>query len=241
VNDRARTDGSVIRLEHVVREYQVGDSVVHALDDVSLEIARGEFVALMGPSGSGKSTLLNVLGCLDTPTAGAYVLDGEPVQKLSEDELAAVRQKKIAFIFQAYHLVPRMTAARNVELPLIFAGVDPRVRRDKVRAALVSVGLEHRQHHRPDQLSGGERQRVAIARAMVMEPRILLADEPTGNLDTRSGEEIVRLLERLNAEGLTIVIVTHDPRVAGHARRVLRMQDGKLVEGENGAGRGVGP
>jgi putative ABC transport system ATP-binding protein len=241
VNDPAGRGGAVIRLEHVVREYHMGDSVVHALDDVSLEIERGEFVALMGPSGSGKSTLLNVLGCLDTPTSGAYVLDGEPVQKLSEDELATVRQKKIAFIFQAYHLVSRMTAARNVELPLIFAGVEPRVRRDKVRVALVSVGLEHRLHHRPDQLSGGERQRVAIARAMVMEPRILLADEPTGNLDTRSGEEIVRLLERLNADGLTIVIVTHDPRVAGHARRVLRMQDGKLVDGENGSAVGVGP
>jgi putative ABC transport system ATP-binding protein len=184
----------------------------------------------MGPSGSGKSTLLNVLGCLDTPTSGAYLLEGEPVQNLTEDELATVRQKRLAFIFQAYHLVPRMTAARNVELPLIFAGVEPAARRDKVKRALTSVGLEHRLHHRPDQLSGGERQRVAIARAMVMEPSILLADEPTGNLDTRSGNEIVRLLERLNEEGLTIVIVTHDPRVAEHARRVLRMQDGKLIE-----------
>jgi putative ABC transport system ATP-binding protein len=224
------TNGAVIRLEHVVREYQVGDSVVHAVDDVTLEIARGEFVALMGPSGSGKSTLLNLLGCLDTPTSGIYVLDGEPVQSLTEDQLAVVRQRKIAFVFQAYHLVPRMSAARNVELPLIFAGVEPRVRRDKVRQALAAVGLEPRARHRPDQLSGGERQRVAIARAMVMEPRILLADEPTGNLDTRSGEEIVRLLERLNQDGLTIVLVTHDPRVAAHAARVLRMQDGRLVQ-----------
>jgi len=210
--------------------YQVGESVVRALDDVSLAIAHGEFVAIMGPSGSGKSTMLNVLGCLDTPTSGSYVLDGEPVEGLSEDRLAEVRQKRIGFIFQAYHLVGRMTAARNVELPLIFAGVEPRVRRDKVRAALESVGLAHRTDHRPDQLSGGERQRVAIARAMVMEPSILLADEPTGNLDTRSGEEIVALLERLNQAGLTVVLVTHDPRVAAHARRALHMRDGEIVE-----------
>ena len=225
-------NGAVIRLERVMRSYQVGDSEVHAVDGVSLEIRRGEFVALMGPSGSGKSTLLNLLGCLDTPTSGTYVLDGEAVQGLSEDRLAEVRQRKIGFIFQAYHLVPRMTAARNVELPLIFAGVEPKVRRERVRRALESVGLTHRLSHRPDQLSGGERQRVAIARAMVMEPSILLADEPTGNLDTRSGDEIVALLERLNAGGLTIVLVTHDPRVAAHAARVLRMRDGKLVEGE---------
>jgi putative ABC transport system ATP-binding protein len=222
---------ATIRLAHVAREYHMGDSVVHAVDDVSLEIARGEFIALMGPSGSGKSTLLNILGCLDTPTAGIYELDGEPVEKLDEDGLARVRQRKIAFIFQAYHLVPRMTAARNVELPLIFAGVEPKARRDKVHAALAAVGLEPRADHRPDQLSGGERQRVAIARAMVMDPSILLADEPTGNLDTRSGGEIVALLERLNAQGLTIVLVTHDPRVASHAHRVLRMQDGRLVDG----------
>jgi putative ABC transport system ATP-binding protein len=223
-------DGDVIRLEHVSRVYQVGESEVRALDDVSLTITRGELTALMGPSGSGKSTMLNVLGCLDTPTSGAYILEGEAVQSLSEDRLAEVRQKRIGFIFQSYHLVGRMTAARNVELPLIFAGVEPRVRREKVRVALESVGLAHRIQHRPDQLSGGERQRVAIARAMVMEPSILLADEPTGNLDARSGEEIVALLERLNRGGLTIVLVTHDPRVASHARRVLRMRDGQIVE-----------
>jgi len=224
------TAGTIIRLDHVSRVYQVGESEVRALDDVSLDIAAGEFAALMGPSGSGKSTMLNVLGCLDTPTSGSYVLDGEPVEKLSEDQLADVRQRKIGFIFQAYHLVGRMTAARNVELPLIFAGVEPHVRRERVRAALESVGLARRMTHRPDQLSGGERQRVAIARAMVMEPRILLADEPTGNLDTKSGEEIVALLERLNTAGLTLVLVTHDPRVAAHARRVLRMRDGQIVE-----------
>jgi putative ABC transport system ATP-binding protein len=220
----------MIRLDHVSRVYQVGESEVRALDNVSLDIGAGEFAAIMGPSGSGKSTMLNVLGCLDTPTSGSYVLDGEPVEKLSEDQLAEVRQRKIGFIFQSYHLVGRMTAARNVELPLIFAGVEPTVRRDKVRTALEAVGLAKRVTHRPDQLSGGERQRVAIARAMVMEPRILLADEPTGNLDTRSGEEIVALLERLNTAGLTLVLVTHDPRVATHARRVLRMRDGQIVE-----------
>ncbi len=222
-------DAAIIRLDHVSRVYQVGESVVRALDDVSLAIAGGEFAAIMGPSGSGKSTMLNVLGCLDTPTSGSYVLDGEAVEKLSEDQLADVRQRKIGFIFQSYHLVGRMTASRNVELPLIFAGVEPRVRRERVRVALEAVGLSRRVTHRPDQLSGGERQRVAIARAMVMEPRILLADEPTGNLDTKSGEEIVALLERLNAGGLTLVLVTHDPRVAAHSRRVLRMRDGQIV------------
>jgi putative ABC transport system ATP-binding protein len=226
---RPATDGAIIRLDHVSRVYQVGESEVRALDDVSLAIPPGEFAAIMGPSGSGKSTMLNVLGCLDTPTSGRYLLDGESVENLSEDQLADVRQRKIGFIFQSYHLVGRMTAARNVELPLIFAGVEPRERRERVRAAIESVGLAKRITHRPDQLSGGERQRVAIARALVMEPRILLADEPTGNLDTRSGEEIVALLERVNAQGLTVVLVTHDPRVAAHARRVLRMSDGQIV------------
>ena len=228
---RAEAPGAaIIRLDHVSRVYQVGESQVRALDDVSLAIARGEFAAVMGPSGSGKSTMLNVLGCLDTPTSGSYLLDGERVEGLSEDRLAEVRQKRIGFIFQSFHLVARMTAARNVELPMIFAGVEPRLRGERVQARLEAVGLGPRAHHRPDQLSGGERQRVAIARAMVMEPSILLADEPTGNLDSRSGDEIVALLERLNQAGLTVVIVTHDPRVAAHARRVLRMSDGRLVE-----------
>jgi putative ABC transport system ATP-binding protein len=220
----------VIRLEQVSRVYQVGESEVRALDDVTLSIARGDFVAVMGPSGSGKSTLLNVLGCLDTPTAGNYVLDGQRVESLSEDQLAEVRQKRIGFVFQSYHLISRMTAARNVELPMIFAGIDPRERREKVRAAIESVGLLRRIEHRPAQMSGGERQRVAIARAVVMRPSILLADEPTGNLDTRSGEEIIALLEALNRDGLTLVLVTHDPGVAGHARRILVMRDGKIVE-----------
>jgi putative ABC transport system ATP-binding protein len=220
--------GIVIALDHVSRIYPVGDSEVRALDDVSLEIERGDFIAVMGPSGSGKSTLLNVLGCLDTPTSGHYRLDGEPVESLDEDRLADVRQRKISFVFQTFHLVPRMTAARNVELPMIFAGVEPEERRRRVEKALERVGLSHRIHHRPDQLSGGERQRVAIARAVVMEPSILLADEPTGNLDTKSGREIVRLLKELNAQGLSIVLVTHDPNIGSEARRIVRMRDGRI-------------
>ena len=219
----------LIHLENVVRDYRVGDSTVHALDDVSLSIDRGAFVALMGPSGSGKSTLLNVLGCLDTPTGGAYFLDGRPVQALSEDALAEIRQKRIGFIFQSYHLVPRMTAARNVELPLILAGAEPEERRGRVERALEVVGLGPRSTHRPDQLSGGERQRVAIARAMATEPSLLLADEPTGNLDSKAGGEIVTLLKRLHETGLTIVLVTHDPTVASHAQRIIALRDGKIA------------
>jgi putative ABC transport system ATP-binding protein len=219
----------IIRLEHLTRVYPVGDTEVRALDDVSLHIHRGDFVALMGPSGSGKSTLLNLIGCLDTPTSGVYRLDGEAVQGLSEDRLADIRRKKLGFIFQSYHLVPRMSAARNVELPLILAGVEPRERRARAAAALQSVGLGHRAGHRPDQLSGGERQRVAIARAMVSKPSLLLADEPTGNLDSRTGAEIVALLEGLNRDGLTILLVTNDPGVAPHARRLLTLHDGRLT------------
>ena len=230
--DEGRRDAPpAIRLEHLNREFHVGESIVKALDDVSLTIDGGEFVSLMGPSGSGKSTLLNVMGCLDTPTSGRYWLDGVPVESLSEDRLAGVRQKKLSFIFQSYHLVARMTAARNVELPMIFAGIDPKERRGRIARALDIVGLSHRVDHRPTQLSGGERQRVAIARAIVMEPSILLADEPTGNLDSKSGKEIVALLKRLNSDGLTIVLVTHDPNVGGEADRTLRMMDGRL-EGE---------
>jgi len=234
------SDRELIRLEHVTRVYRMGDSEVRALDDVSLAVRRGDFIALMGPSGSGKSTLLNVVGCLDSPSSGTYLLAGEPVQGLSEDRLAEIRQKRIGFIFQSYHLVPRMTAARNVELPLLLAGVEPGERRERVRGALDSVDLGRRAHHRPDEMSGGERQRVAIARAMVMRPHLLLADEPTGNLDSRTGDEIVRLLERLHAGGLTIVLVTHDPRVAGHAGRIIRLRDGRIEAG-GGAEEPVAP
>ena len=225
----------LIVLDHVSRAYRVGTAEVRAVDDVSLHLHAGEFVALMGPSGSGKSTLLNLLGCLDVPTSGEYRLDGQAVQRLDEEELADIRSRKIGFVFQAYHLVPRMNVARNVELPMILAGVEPTERRARVARAIEAVGLTGRATHRPDQLSGGERQRVAIARAIVMRPRILLADEPTGNLDSRSGGEIVALLERLNAAGLTIVLVTHDPSVGAHARHMLRMRDGRLEADEAGA------
>jgi len=219
----------LIQLENVSRVYRVGEAEVRALDGVTLHIHQGDFVALMGPSGSGKSTLLNVIGCLDTPTSGIYRLAGEEVQGLSESRLAEIRQKKIGFIFQSYHLIPRMTALRNVELPMIIAGVDPKERRERARAALEPLGMARRAKHRPDQLSGGECQRVAIARAIVERPSILLADEPTGNLDSKTGEEIITLLEGLNRDGLTIVLVTHDPRIAAHARRLLLMRDGQLL------------
>ena len=220
----------LIRLDDVSRVYRVGESEVRALDHVSAVVGRGEFIAVTGPSGSGKSTLLQVLGCLDSPTSGRYLLDGEPVEALSEERLARIRQRAVGFVFQSYHLIPRMTAARNVELPLILAGIDPAERRERVAAALHAVGLAARAGHRPDQLSGGERQRVAIARAMILRPRILLADEPTGNLDTRMGDEIMRTLEQFHAEGLTIVVVTHDPQVAARAQRTIRMRDGRIVD-----------
>ena len=226
----------LLSIESVRRVYRVGDDDVHALDGVSLTIRRGEFVALMGPSGSGKSTLLNVLGCLDRPTSGRYVLDGTPVESLGEPELAAVRRRLIGFIFQAYHLVPRMSAARNVELPLILAGMPPRERALRVREMLDRVGLTARARHRPDQLSGGERQRVAIARAMAPGPSLLLADEPTGNLDSRTGDEIMDVLARLHAAGLTIVMVTHDPRMGERAERTLRMRDGRILGDDTAPG-----
>jgi putative ABC transport system ATP-binding protein len=225
----ATSASAIIHLDDVSRVYQVGESEVRALDHVSMTIAPGEFVALMGPSGSGKSTLLQVIGCLDSPSSGRYRLDGEAVEALTEDRLADVRQRKMGFVFQSYHLVPRMTAARNVELPMILAGIEPTERRQRVAKALESVGLAGRATHRPDQMSGGERQRVAIARATVMHPRILLADEPTGNLDTHTGREIVAMLETLHRGGLTIVLVTHDPSIGARAQRLLTMRDGSVV------------
>jgi len=219
----------VIRLEHVARVFPVGDTEVRALDDVSEHVAPGEHVAIMGPSGSGKSTLLNVIGCLDRPTAGRYVLDGREVSGLDDAELTLVRRQVIGFVFQSFHLVPRLDAAENVELPMVFAGVPRDERRARVTAELRAVGLAARMDHRPDQLSGGERQRVAIARAMVMRPRLLLADEPTGNLDSRSGQQVLELLDRLHAEGLTLVVVTHDANVARRASRIILMRDGRIV------------
>jgi putative ABC transport system ATP-binding protein len=217
-----------MRLSKICRDYEVGDQIVHALDHVDLEVADGEYMSIMGPSGSGKSTLLNILGLLDRPTSGSYELAGRDVESLGDDQLAAVRQAEIGFIFQSFHLIPRMTAQENVELPLLLAGRAPARRRQRAEAMLDSVGLAARMHHRPDQLSGGERQRVAIARAMIMEPKVLLADEPTGNLDSKSGAEIIRIIEALNADGIALLVVTHDPEIGRRARRHLSMRDGKV-------------
>jgi len=218
----------VIELRGLSRHFQVGDQIVRALQDVNLAIPDGDYLALMGPSGSGKSTLLHILGCLDRPTSGSYLLEGREVGSLPENELAEVRSRKIGFVFQFFHLVPRLTAAENVELPMIIAGLRPTERRERVAKALRGVGLTDRAAHRPDQLSGGQRQRVAIARATVMGPSILLADEPTGNLDRASGVEIIGLIETMNREGLTLVVVTHDPEVGQRARRILKLVDGRI-------------
>jgi putative ABC transport system ATP-binding protein len=219
----------VIRLEHVSRVFQVGGTEVRALDDVSEHVAAGEYVAVMGPSGSGKSTMLNVIGCLDRPTAGRYVLDDREVSSLDDAALTEVRRHRIGFVFQSFHLVPRLTAAENVELPMVFAGVARPERTARVAAGLAAVGLTPRADHRPEQLSGGERQRVAIARATIMRPAVLLADEPTGNLDSRSGQQVLALLDGLHADGLTLLVVTHDAAVARRAARVVVMDDGRIA------------
>jgi putative ABC transport system ATP-binding protein len=218
----------VIELSGLTRHYQVGDQVVRALQEVDLSIPDGDYLAIMGPSGSGKSTLLHILGCLDRPTSGSYRLDGREVGTLEEKDLAEVRSRKIGFVFQFFHLVPRLSAAQNVELPMVLAGARPGERRERAAKALAAVGLSDRAGHRPDQLSGGQRQRVAIARATVMNPSILLADEPTGNLDRSSGREIIELIEAMNRGGLTLIVVTHDPEVGGRARRVVRLVDGRI-------------
>jgi putative ABC transport system ATP-binding protein len=224
----------MIELEAVHRHFEVGGEVVRALDDVNLRFEAGEYVSIMGPSGSGKSTLLNVVGLLDRPTSGRYVLDGRDTTELDDDALAALRAHKIGFVFQSFHLIPRLTAFENVELPLVLAGVAPAERRPRVSGLLESIGLTNRAHHRPDQLSGGQRQRVAIARAMVMHPTVLLADEPTGNLDHASGADVLEALEGLNMDGITLVVVTHDLEVAARSRRHVRMRDGKVVEDVTG-------
>ena len=218
----------IIRLEQICRDFQVGDEIVHALRNVNQDIAAGEYVSIMGPSGSGKSTLLNVLGLLDTPTSGRYWLDGRDVSGLGDNELAVTRQKVIGFVFQSFHLIPRMTALENVELPMVLAGLQRAERRERARDMLIKTGLGDRMVHRPDQLSGGQRQRVAIARSMVMQPKVLLADEPTGNLDTHSGTEVLELLEGLNADGLTLITVTHDPNIGRRSHLRLRMTDGEI-------------
>ena len=225
----------MIELTALERVFQVGDQAVHALRHLDLTLEDGEYAAVMGPSGSGKTTLLNILGLLDRPDAGTYRLDGLETAALSEEARARLRRERIGFVFQSFHLIPRLTAFENVELPLVLAGLAPRERRPRVERVLDSVGLTPRAHHRPDQLSGGQRQRVAIARATVMEPGLILADEPTGNLDRASGEEVMRTLESLNAKGLTLVVVTHDPAIGLRARRRIRMADGAVVADERGS------
>jgi putative ABC transport system ATP-binding protein len=221
-------DGALIRAEDLWRTYIMGAEEIHALRGVSFIIARGEYVAVMGPSGSGKSTLMNIVGCLDTPSRGTYVLRGKMVSQMDDDELAAVRNREIGFVFQTFNLLPRATALHNVELPLVYAGVAKEQRLELARKSLEMVDLGDRVTHRPNELSGGQRQRVAIARALVMQPSILLADEPTGNLDSQTGEEIMKLFERLHHEGHTIVLVTHEADIAQHAHRTLRIRDGQI-------------
>jgi putative ABC transport system ATP-binding protein len=218
----------LIRIRDLGREYQMGEERILALQGVTLDIRRNEYVAIMGPSGSGKSTMMNLLGCLDTPTGGEYWLNGQEVSRLSDDELARVRNREIGFVFQTFNLLPRATALHNVELPLVYAGARGRERRERAAAALARVGLEHRMEHRPNELSGGQRQRVAIARALVNDPSILLADEPTGNLDSVTSEEIMRVFGDLHAAGQTVIMVTHEPDIAAHAERVVVLRDGRV-------------
>lgn len=219
----------VIQVLDLVREYQMGDERVQALRGVSLELRRNEYVAIMGPSGSGKSTMMNLLGCLDTPTSGEYWLSGQEVSRMSDDALARIRNREIGFVFQTFNLLPRATALQNVELPLVYGGVAAKERRDRARRALDRVGLGNRMEHRPNELSGGQRQRVAIARALVNEPAILLADEPTGNLDSSTSADVMRVFDLLQAQGQTIVVVTHEADIAAHADRVVTLRDGRVA------------
>ncbi len=222
----------VIDIENITKHYVMGEETVHALRGVSLLIHRNEYLAIMGPSGSGKSTLMNMLGCLDTPSSGRYDFNGKDVAAMDGDELAEIRNKEIGFVFQTFNLLPRSTSLRNVELPLIYAGIDPETREQRAAQALQDVGLGDRMHHKPNELSGGQRQRVAIARALVNNPSIILADEPTGNLDSKTGEEIMALLETLYERGNTVILVTHEPDIAAHARRTVFLRDG-LIESDS--------
>ncbi len=230
MSEKILPDENVIQVTNIVKTYRMGAVLVEALRGVTFHIRRGEILSIMGPSGSGKSTLMNILGCLDRPTSGDYILDGEHVSKLKDDQLASIRNRKVGFVFQSFNLLPRQTALSNVELPIRYAGIR-KGRRERARSALEAVGLKDRVTHRPAELSGGQQQRVAIARALVNDPAILMADEPTGNLDSKSGKEIMELILKLNHErGTTVIIVTHDPRVAEQTQRVIRLMDGLLVE-----------
>jgi putative ABC transport system ATP-binding protein len=218
----------LIHIEHIARTYEMGGETVHALRDVSLDIFPNEYVALMGPSGSGKSTLMNILGCLDTPSSGVYTFKGLDVNEMTDDDLAEIRNKEIGFVFQTFNLLPRATALKNIELPLIYSGISSENRKERAIKALEDVGLGDRMLHRPNELSGGQRQRVAVARALVTKPSIILADEPTGNLDTKTGIEIMKLFQELWSKGNTVILVTHEEDIARHARRIIRIRDGKV-------------
>lgn len=231
-------NGTLISLSGITKHYDTGKVKVRALQGIDLEIKRGEFIAIIGPSGSGKSTLMNIVGCLDTPTAGEYLLDGRPVANMGIHQLAAIRNKKIGFIFQNFNLLPYATAYENVELPLIFAGAPGAIRKEKIMRNLSMVGLSERADHKPTELSGGEMQRVAIARALANDPEVILADEPTGNLDTRSGKEIIEIFERLNVEGRSVVTITHDMSIAERCHRIVRLKDG-IIESDTRNGNKI--
>ncbi len=218
----------LIDIRDITKVYDMGEERVHALDGVTLAVDRGEYIGIMGPSGSGKSTLMNLIGCLDTPTSGSYVLNGREVARMTDDELAQIRNQEIGFVFQTFNLLPRTTALQQVELPLVYAGVSKKERRERAVRALTAVGLGDRMGHQPSEMSGGQRQRVAVARALINDPSILLADEPTGNLDSQTGAEIMALFDELNSRGNTIVLVTHEEDIAAHARRIVRLRDGKV-------------
>ncbi|MEZ4703026.1 MAG: ABC transporter ATP-binding protein [Rhodothermales bacterium] len=224
----SHSDRSLIELSTLTKVYQMGDQEVRALDGVSLKVDVNEYVAIMGPSGSGKSTMMNIIGCLDTPTSGTYYLNGQNVSEMSDNELAAIRNREIGFVFQTFNLLPRVNCLQNVELPLVYAGMRKTARRERAEQALASVGLGDRMYHKPNELSGGQRQRVAVARALVNSPSILMADEPTGNLDTKTGDEIMHLFELLYRQGNTLLVVTHEEDIAQHARRVVRLRDGNI-------------